>query len=200
MAASIQSFGMSEQLSIRRPYAICRRLAWFPGTFSRHAFPKPSDLPPQASSDLSSSALRAEAAHVRWRVRFSRADNGPPAGTRCGGPSKRPQEQRSISYGHTFSRGLKRANIKPSLKNDTWSEQRDSNCQSEVQVSGSECQMVAHSDWYVWYDCSKMGILCAGRGAQTQILIRWIVNAETLIAIFIDHPPLLASCCGNSEA
>ena len=99
----------------------------------------------------------------------------------------------TISYGHTFSRGLKRANIK-SLKNDTWSEQRDSNCQSEVQVSGSECQMVAHSD------CSKMGILCAGRGAQTQILIRWIVNAETLIAIFIDHPPLLASCCGNSEA
>lgn len=99
-----------------------------------------------------------------------------------------------ISYGHTFSRGLKRANIKCSLKNDTWSEQRDSNCQSEVQVSGSECQMVAHSD------CSKMGILCAGRGAQTQILIRWIVNAETLIAIFIDHPPLLASCCGNSEA
>ena len=100
----------------------------------------------------------------------------------------------TISYGHTFSRGLKRANIKASLKNDTWSEQRDSNCQSEVQVSGSECQMVAHSD------CSKMGILCAGRGAQTQILIRWIVNAETLIAIFIDHPPLLASCCGNSEA
>ena len=99
-----------------------------------------------------------------------------------------------ISYGHTFSRGLKRANINTSLKNDTWSEQRDSNCQSEVQVSGSECQMVAHSD------CSKMGILCAGRGAQTQILIRWIVNAETLIAIFIDHPPLLASCCGNSEA
>ena len=100
----------------------------------------------------------------------------------------------SISYGHTCSRGLKRANITLSLKKDTWSEQRDSNCQSEVQVSGSECQMVAHSD------CSKMGILCAGRGAQTQILIRWIVNAETLIAIFIDHPPLLASCCGNSEA
>ena len=99
-----------------------------------------------------------------------------------------------ISYGHTFSRGIKRANITLSLKKDTWSEQRDSNCQSEVQVSGSECQMVAHSD------CSKMGILCAGRGAQTQILIRWIVNAETLIAIFIDHPPLLASCCGNSEA
>ena len=100
MAASIQSFGMSEQLSIRRPYAICRRLAWFPGTFSRHAFPKPSDLPPQASSDLSSSALRAEAAHVRWRSRFSRADNGPPAGTRCGGPSKRPQEQRSMGGMH----------------------------------------------------------------------------------------------------
>ena len=103
-------------------------------------------------------------------------------------------ERYTISYGHTFSRGLKRANIKASLKKDTWSEQRDSNCQSEVQVSGSECQMVAHSD------CSKMGILCAGRGAQTQILIRWIVNAETLIAIFIDHPPLLASCCGHSEA
>ena len=105
-----------------------------------------------------------------------------------------PDPNPAISYGHTLLRGLKRANIKGSLKKDTWSEQRDSNCQSEVQVSGSECQMVAHSD------CSKMGILCAGRGAQTQILIRWIVNAETLIAIFIDHPPLLASCCGNSEA
>ena len=112
-----------------------------------------------------------------------RADSGPAC-----------REVSLISYGHTFSRGLKRANITLSLKKDTWSEQRDSNCQSEVQVSGSECQMVAHSD------CSKMGILCAGRGPQTQILIRWIVNAETLIAIFIDHPPLLASCCGNSEA
>ena len=112
MAASIQSFGMSEQLSIRRPYAICRRLAWFPGTFSRHAFPKPSDLPPQASSDLSSSALRAEAAHVRWRSRFSRADNGPPAGTRCGGPSKRPQEQRSMGGMHVNAhpRGNDRTN------------------------------------------------------------------------------------------